>query len=93
MRILLDTNILVHAFNRSSPYQVEAADTLRRGLTKEFEAFIAPQMIFEFYAVITDPRRVEKPLSLEEAAGPPWIYWRAKSSRNLVHLSWELERS
>ena len=65
----MDTNILVHAFNRSSPYQVKAADTLRRGLTNEFEAFIAPQIIFEFYAVITDPRRVEKPLAPEEAAG------------------------
>jgi predicted nucleic acid-binding protein len=68
MKILLDTNILVHACNRASQYHGKAADVVRKALRGEIEACITPQILYEFFAVVTNPRRVEHPLSADEAA-------------------------
>lgn len=78
MRILLDTNILVHAHNRASPHQHRAAEVLRRALRRDIEASVSPQVIYEFYAVITDPRRVENPLSAQEAADICLDIWESR---------------
>jgi predicted nucleic acid-binding protein len=67
MKILLDTNILVHAYNKSSPNQKEAADIIRKAMQGEIEACLTPQILYELFAVITNPKRVEKPLSTKEA--------------------------
>jgi Predicted nucleic acid-binding protein, contains PIN domain len=68
MKILLDTNILVHAYNKSSPNQIEAAGIIRKAMQGEIEACLTPQVLYELFAVVTDPKRVEKPLSSKEAA-------------------------
>jgi predicted nucleic acid-binding protein len=68
MKILLDTNILVHAYNKSSPNQKEAADIVRKAMQGELEACLTPQVLYELFAVVTNPKRVEKPLSSQEAA-------------------------
>jgi predicted nucleic acid-binding protein len=68
MKILLDTNILVHAYNKSSPHQQEAAKIIKRAMQKETNACIAPQVLYEFFAVVTNEKRVEKPMSTHEAA-------------------------
>jgi len=78
MRILLDTNILAHAHNKSSPYQDEAGKILVGALKGELEAFVSPQVIYELYAVITDQRRVEYPLSPGEAAELCVDLWESK---------------
>ncbi len=68
MKILLDTNILVHAYNKSSPHQLEAANVIKKAMLGETETCLAPQVLYEFFAVVTNPKRVEKPLSTREAA-------------------------
>jgi len=68
MRIILDTNILVHAHNRSSPKQERASDIISRVLRKELEAVITPQILHEFYSVITSSKHVERPLPPREAS-------------------------
>ena len=67
MKILLDTNILVHSHNKGSKYQKRAGDVVRRAMRGEIEACIAPQILYEFFAVVTNPNRVERPLSFDEA--------------------------
>lgn len=67
MKILLDTNILVHAYNKSSPNRKEAADIVRKAMQGEIEACLTPQVLYELFAVVTNPKRVEKPLSSKEA--------------------------
>jgi hypothetical protein len=67
MRILLDTNILVHAYNRDSPHNKTASQLIAQIIDSENETYIALQSIHEFYAVITSPRRVEKPLTPRRA--------------------------
>jgi toxin-antitoxin system PIN domain toxin len=59
---LLDSNILVYALNRRAS-QHEAARQLRdqafRGVRP---ACLCPQVLREFYAVVTHPRRIEDPV-------------------------------
>jgi predicted nucleic acid-binding protein len=68
MKILFDTNILVHAHNRASQFHRKAADIIKKALQGEIEAYITPQILYEFFAVVINPRRVEYPLSVEEAS-------------------------
>jgi len=68
MKILLDTNILVHSHNRASRHQKRAGDVVRKAMQGEIDACIAPQILYEFFAVVTNPKKVEHPLSLKDAA-------------------------
>ena len=68
MKILLDTNILVHAYNETSPYRKIASNILEKAMAGEIEACIDQQVLFEFFAVITNPKRVESPLPPDIAA-------------------------
>ena len=68
MRILLDTNILVHAYNKSSNYQKSASSVIKKAMQGDIEAYLAPQVLYEFFAIVTNPKRVEHPMSLDEAA-------------------------
>jgi predicted nucleic acid-binding protein len=80
MGILLDTNILVHALNSSSPYQEEAAQVLREAMDgkSQAQAHVSPQIIYELYAVITDSRRVENPLTPVEAGEICLDIWESR---------------
>ena len=65
--ILFDTNILVYAANKVSPFH-EGAKALREKAEEgELRVCVSLQNLWEFYAVITDPRMVEKPLSPQVA--------------------------
>ena len=68
MKILLDTNILVHAYNQASPRQKVASSIIERAMAGEIQACIAQQVLFEFFAVITNAKRVELPLPPDKAA-------------------------
>ena len=68
MRILLDTNILVHAYNKSSPYQKIASGVIKKAMQSKIEAYLTPQVLYEFFAIVTNPKRVEHPMPLDEAA-------------------------
>ena len=55
---LLDTNILVYAADKSSLFY-EASLLLReKGLKGELSFCICPQTLIEFFAIITDSKRV-----------------------------------
>ena len=66
MKTLFDTNILVHSHNRASPHQKKAAGIIKRAMRGELEAYVTPQILYEFFAAVTNPKRVEKPLSPKE---------------------------
>lgn len=68
MKILLDTNILVHAYNKSSPHQQTASNIIKKAMNREIEACLTPQVLYEFFAVVTSSKRVEHPISSREAA-------------------------
>jgi len=63
---VLDTNVLVYAADEASEFH-EASRVLRD--REDVALAITPQILMEFYAIITDPRRVTSPRSAEEARG------------------------
>lgn len=67
--VLIDTNMLVYAADQTSPLHDESRAFRDRGRKGDFVPCVTPQVLFEFYAVITDPRRVSQPISTSEAAG------------------------
>lgn len=67
--VLADTNVLVYAADQTSPSHAESRAFRNRGRQGEFILCVTPQVLFEFYAVVTDARRVKQPLSASEAAG------------------------
>ena len=64
---LLDTNILVYANNLDAPFHMPCKKLVDDALSGRFQAFIAHQILLELYAVVTDKRRVEQPLSPQSA--------------------------
>ena len=60
---LVDTNVLVYSASPSA-LQHEASRAL---LESEIQLCITPQVLAEFYAVVTNPRRVTVPFSATEA--------------------------
>jgi predicted nucleic acid-binding protein len=66
---LLDTNILVYAINPNAPFHIPCKILVERALDGKYPAYLAHQNLMELYAVVTDKRRVEHPLSPEEANG------------------------
>ncbi len=64
--VTIDTNVLVYAHDESSR---QHAASLRLITASRSALALAPQVVAEFLAVVTNPRRVSAPYSPEEAAG------------------------
>jgi predicted nucleic acid-binding protein len=76
----IDANILVYAYNLDSPLNPRASAFLEKEvLTGNIRACLPYQSLYEFYAIITDPKRVEKPVGLKEARGIIEVYIRARN--------------
>ncbi len=65
--VLLDSNILIYAEQAEEAHHATAKSLRDRALTGEFKACISPQVLSEFFAIVTNPRRVNAPLTAERA--------------------------
>lgn len=65
--ILLDTNILVYYHQDLSPFHPKAEALLEKGRRGKVPLCICPQVLMEFYATITNPKRVTDPVSAAAA--------------------------
>ena len=63
---MVDTNILVYAHNQDSPYFKQAKWVLA-GLIEKGGFCLTPLILFEFFSVITNGRKIEAPLSPDTA--------------------------
>lgn len=57
-KLLLDTNVLVYAHNKSSPKHQQASCILIAATQGSINAHISHQNLLEFYSVMTNPRKV-----------------------------------
>ncbi len=100
----IDANILVYAYNLDSQFNLKAFAFLKEEvLTGNVKACLPYQSLYEFYAIITDPRRVEKPAKTNEAKEAvevymmarniPKIYPRKSNLRNVLNLLSEYDIS
>ncbi|MBS4032682.1 MAG: PIN domain-containing protein [Clostridiales bacterium] len=65
--ILFDTNILVYAVNINSEQHAMCRRLMDVASSKQLNGAVFPQILLEFYAVITDKRRFARPLNVETA--------------------------
>ena len=75
---LVDTNVLVYAADESSPFHKASKNLRDKGLRGQVSLCIFPQILSEFFAVITDSKRVTNPRSQQEAITEIEKYFRSK---------------
>ena len=76
----IDANILVYAYNLDSPFNLRASVFLEEDvLTGNIKACLPYQSLYEFYAIMTDPGRVENPVQPEKAKEIIETYLRARN--------------
>jgi predicted nucleic acid-binding protein len=66
-RALIDTNVLVYAADTIAEFHEPSKQLRERGRGGEVSLVVTPQVLMEFFAVVTNPRRVTNPRSPEEA--------------------------
>ncbi len=71
---LIDTNVLIYSFDQTSQFHKPSYDFIAQSLTGELNLYISHQNLLEFTAVVTNPKRVAHPLSIEEAFQKIAIY-------------------
>ncbi len=65
---VVDTNILIYGLSADSPHHEAARRILREAQAAAGTFCVTSQILCEFYAVVTNPRRVAQPRSAEDAA-------------------------
>lgn len=65
--ILLDTNVLVYAVDADAPQHEPSFTVVQRALDGTIPGVVVPQVLLEFFAVVTHSRRVQHPLSPVQA--------------------------
>lgn len=58
---LIDTNVLVYATDPAVPQHADAESLCNRALAGDVEACVTPQVLLEFFATVTNPKRVANP--------------------------------
>jgi hypothetical protein len=63
---LADTNVLIYALDADAPHHTAARALLEAARDGSTTLYVTPQILGEFYAVVTNARRVAKPRSSAE---------------------------
>lgn len=82
--VLLDTNVLVYARASDSPLFKKAKAILDRAIVGDLDTCISLQNLWEFYAVVTDLKRVSNPLSPQRARQDIRQYLSCQNIEKLV---------
>lgn len=68
-QVLFDTNVLIYAQDKDSKYFSQAQRAHEVAISGEIRACVSLQNLTEFLSVITNPKRVPKPLTRSQAIG------------------------
>jgi uncharacterized protein len=60
--ILLDANVLVYAVNQAAPQHPTSLAVVQAAVDDRVPGVLVPQVLLEFWATVTNPRRIQKPL-------------------------------
>jgi toxin-antitoxin system PIN domain toxin len=63
----VDTNVLVYALDADAPQHAAARALLEAGRDPANTLYVTQQILGEFYAIVTNPRRVARPRPAAEA--------------------------
>ena len=90
--ILLDANILVYAHAEDSPFHDAARQLRDRAAQGAFSACLSPQVLCEFFSVITDDRQVKPVLHSTQAKREIHYYWNTAGFHRIVPKDTTIER-
>jgi predicted nucleic acid-binding protein len=79
--ILLDTNVLVYAVDSTAQFHASCHRVVEDAMSGRLGAVVVPQVLMEFYAVVTSTRHVQSPLYAADAAAQVMDWQRAISIR------------
>lgn len=94
--LALDTDVLVHWTNLDAEHHEAVQGLIRREVEEGGRLALAQQVCWEFLHIITDPRRLERPLTMEEAIARIRAWWDAPETVRItlpgtvVHRALEL---
>ena len=80
---MVDTNVLVYAADQTSPFHEPSRQLRDQGMTGAVALALSPQVLLEFFAVITNPKRVLQPRSPKEAREEIEKYLQARQIRKI----------
>ncbi|MCC6523787.1 MAG: PIN domain-containing protein [Polyangiaceae bacterium] len=66
-RVFIDTNVLVYASDPASPHAPASRRFVDQINAGQLDGCIAPQVLLEFFSVVTNPKRVSRARSSDEA--------------------------
>jgi uncharacterized protein len=66
-RVAVDANILVYALYRDTPQHAVSRAWLERAARGEVKICLTSQVLAEFFAIVTNPKRVSDPRTPEDA--------------------------
>jgi uncharacterized protein len=64
---VIDANILIYAVNTDAPQHAASRRLLETLLDPAATLYVTPQILCEFYSVVTNPRRIAKPFDAAQA--------------------------
>lgn len=76
----LDTTFLVCLEIKEHPGHTDARNLLQKLLSEKTPLGLAPQVLSEFIHVVSDSRRFEKPIPMEEAIQRASWWWEARET-------------
>ena len=100
MSLGIDTDVLVSWAMRGAPHHDAARRLFETEIeTREVSVALTPQVFFEFIHVVTDPRRFERPMQMNEAVSVARDFWDAPDTirvlpgPSMLHQVFELLQS
>ena len=80
---LVDTNILIYRADQDSIFHLPSVNLINCGLKGEVSLCLAPQNLTEFYAVMTNPKRVTNPIAPVDARVEIERYLQSQNIRKI----------
>ena len=84
---LIDTNILVYRADQDSTFHLPSVSLINRGLRGDVSLCLAPQNLTEFYAVMTNPKRVINPIDSAAARVEIERYLQSQNIRKIYQTA------
>ena len=84
---LVDTNILVYRADQDSTFHLPSVNLINRGLKGEIPLCLATQNLTEFYAVMTNPKRVTNPIAPVDARVEIERYLQSQNIRKIYQTA------
>ena len=79
----IDTDFLVAVEIRDHPFHRQADALLEHLLSGGHDFAVAPQTLAEFIHIVTDPKRMPKPMTMAEAVSRAEHWWQAEEVRRV----------